>query len=209
VRLEDYKGQASCFELQVVNDKTASRAQTEHLEADRVDFLDTDGDLISFRTVATRSWWGKEGSKLAMFVNEQLTDDHVQRLRYEAVPAGVGVAVVASVGYEATLYDSKDGLMRLSAALVSGGAVIAQLTRLALANGTEWVEESAPPPVIITAGSQMCPDGCALSCFVTPTAGFKCDDCQAVLPTSTTMWGCRGHDYDRCSECAAAQHALR
>jgi hypothetical protein len=32
-RLEDHKGQASCFELQV-NDKTASRALTERLEVD-------------------------------------------------------------------------------------------------------------------------------------------------------------------------------
>lgn len=68
-----------------------------------------------------------------------------------------------------------------------------------------------PPPAAAAASPKpvTCPNGHPVASFVTPQAGYTCDDCHATMPASFPMEGCRGCNFDLCQRCLAARRVVQ
>jgi hypothetical protein len=78
----------------------------------------------------------------------------------------------------------------------------------------EQKRSSTPPPAASLADKTAnvtrlltCPGDHVLVAFTSPTAGFTCDLCQALLPEASRVHGCRLCDWDACDSCFEARQS--
>ena len=216
VRLEDNKGQASCFEAEVGLPQS-------------VVFKDSDGDMIEFqRRKNDAAVW-----QIAELVNGVQQMFPVTKLGWDSK----NKKLTDTTGVM-TLPDKQSSAGRWIASWGSGATedvkdpeeIIADLKAQTRDAGVEWVVGEATLPDVTSrqrretstvpvAGKTLtrcrnsnpeagvgtielwCETGHTMLAFETLQEGFRCDGCGKACQQGTQMVGCRQCDYDLCGQC--------